>query len=324
MSRGARRRDPALTVMKQELQRWSYVDRERSPAATVVLAGSGRSGTTWLGEIIDRHHDHRVIFEPLKANAVPLARPFVHGHYLRPGDTDPRYREPIERILTGRIRNRWTDHQNHVRWTRRRLVKDVRANNLLPWLHDAFPEVPLVYLVRHPVAVAVSTRALGWRDQLDGMLAQPALVADHLEPARPLLRSLATPWERRIGQWCAENLVPLRMLGPGAACLVFYEDLCDHPQTTATRVLAHLGQVADAALDAALDRPSRLVRPHSAVTRQADPVESWLDEVSPGELERAAEIVAACGLGDVWGTDPRPVTAAGYDRFACPWNAADP
>ena len=34
---------------------------------TVLLLGSARSGTTWIGEMIDRHHDHRIVFEPCES-----------------------------------------------------------------------------------------------------------------------------------------------------------------------------------------------------------------------------------------------------------------
>lgn len=304
-----------LREAKREVQRRAYVDRHHSIADTVLLAGSGRSGTTWLGEIIDRHHDHRIIFEPFWPEAVSAAAPFTRGLYLRPGERDRRYVEPAREILSGRVRSRWADHQNHVRFVRRRLVKEVRVNNLLPWLQEVFPELRIVYLMRHPVAVAESQRRMGWKEHLARSLDQPALVKDHLAPALPLLRSLRTPWERFIGQWCTENLAPYHLLHARSACLVFYEDLCDHPRAAATRVLDHLGQEPDRELDQALHRPSRLVRADSAVLRNADPVDSWRDTVTDTEVERAAEIVAACGLGEVYGLDPRPDIAAGRARF---------
>ncbi len=309
--------------MRRELGRWSYVDRGGRATDTVLLAGSGRSGTTWLGEIIDRHHDHRVIFEPFKPDAVTLARPFRAGLYLRPGVDDPTYLIPAARIFSGALRSRWADHQNHARLVRRRLVKEVRINNLLPWISDAFPELRLVYLVRHPVAVADSARRTGWRDQpdLDALLDQPALVEDHLAESVDVLSGLRTPWERLIGQWCGENLAPLRMLDPDRACLVFYEELCDRSAPVAEEVLAHLGQRPDGALDEARRRPSRTATPDSAVVQGEDLVGGWGPSVSSEELERAVEIVDACGLGEVWGASPYPDVEAGRTLFARRWTS---
>ena len=117
----------------------AYVDLAPDHRATVALLGSARSGTTWVGEVIDRHHDHRVVFEPLRPNRVPVAKAFANGQYLRRADTDPRYLDPMRAILTGRVRNPWADHLNHVVVARRRLVKEIRANLLAPWLVERFP-----------------------------------------------------------------------------------------------------------------------------------------------------------------------------------------
>ncbi|MGZ4613541.1 MAG: hypothetical protein ACXV1K_10300, partial [Kineosporiaceae bacterium] len=73
----------------------AYVDRAPDYRASVVLLGSARSGTTWVGEVIDRHHDHRVVFEPLRPGRVPQVRAYANGQYLRRDDTDPVYLEPM-------------------------------------------------------------------------------------------------------------------------------------------------------------------------------------------------------------------------------------
>ena len=322
MSARARLR-PVLVEARRELKRWSYVDLDHSLGATTLLAGSGRSGTTWLGEILDRHHDHRVIFEPLRASLVPAVAHFAHSQYIRPGDDDPRWVDPVERILRGRLRNRWADHQNHVHVARRRLVKEIRANNLLKWVKVRFPEVRVVWIVRHPGAVAVSALALGWRHHLDDLLAQPDLVADHLEPLLPAIEAAHTPFERFVAQWCIETLVPFRMLGPSDACLVFYEELCLAPVAESTRVLAAVGQQVDAALAGALDRPSKLARDDSAVRRGEDLVTGWTTHVDDADLRGAAALLDAFGLSEVYSTDPVPDGAAGRRLLARPWSPSD-
>ena len=41
-----------------------HIDLNYSPSNTVLIAGSGRSGTTWLSEILNYNNDYRSIFEP--------------------------------------------------------------------------------------------------------------------------------------------------------------------------------------------------------------------------------------------------------------------
>lgn len=300
------------TAARWRAKSLGYVDLARDYRASVVLLGSARSGTTWVGEVIDRHHDHRVVFEPLRADRVPLARAFANGQYLRPDTTDPRYVEPMTTILTGRLRNPWADHLNHVVVARRRLVKEIRANLLVPWLVQRFPDMPIVVLVRHPLAVAVSRRELGWSDHLDDALAQPALVADHLTGTqREVLTGLTDPFARTVAQAGLETLVPLRMTGPQQVLSVTYEGLVREPRVHAERVLAHVGQQPDAALDAALDRPSHLARADSAVRTGADRAAAWMSNVSDRERAGAAQVLSCLGLAGVYSVDdPYPDQAA--------------
>lgn len=310
--------------VRREVKRWSYIDRDPSLGSTTLLAGSGRSGTTWVGEIIDRHHDHRVIFEPFRASDVRQVDGMPHGLYLRPDDPAARWRSPIEAILRGQVRNRWADHQNHVVVVRRRLVKEIRANNLLAWLAARFPEVRLVWLVRHPCAVVASALKRGWRDHLDALLAQPDLVADHLVPLLPVIESATTRADRLVVQWCIENLVPFRTLAVGDAHLVFYEELVDRPYDVAAGLLDAIGQRADPALQAALGRPSKLAGADSAVVRGSDLLTSWTTSLSNQEQARAVDLVDAMGLGAVYGRDPRPDIDAGRALLARPWSRATP
>ena len=286
-----------------QLRSLACLDLAPDHRASVLLAGSGRSGTTWLGEVIDRHHDHRVMFEPLKATAVPAVRHFANGQYLRPGDSDPRFVEPITRIVTGRLRNPWADHLNHVLIARKRLIKEIRANLLLGAIADRFDGMPIVLLVRHPMAVAASRRQLGWVDQLEVALRQPALVTDHLAPQRDFLAGLTDPFARTVAQWCIETVVPLRATSPEQVCLVSYEHLLTDPRVQAERVLRRVGQQPDEALEAALDKPSRLSRADSAVRTGADRTAAWRRHVSAPDLASAAEVLAEFGLDRIYRVD---------------------
>ena len=282
----------------------AYVDLAPDHRATVLLLGSARSGTTWVGEVIDRHHDHRVVFEPLRPDRVPAARVFANGQYLRRDDTDPRYLDPMTRILTGRMRNPWADHLNHVVVARRRLVKEIRANLLAPWLVERFPGMPVVLLVRHPLGVAVSRRELGWSDHLDDALAQPRLVQDHLTADQDAsLRALTDPFARAVAQAGLETLVPLRMTSPQELLVVTYEALVSDPRVPAERVLRHVGQQPDAELEAALDRPSHLSRADSAVRTGADRASAWMTRVDPDERAGAREVLELLGLAGLYSVD---------------------
>ena len=266
---------------------------------TVLLCGSGRSGTTWIEGVINHAGDHRILFEPFHPEKVPEVAHFVNRQYLRPDADDPRYLEPARAILEGRVGGRWIDAMNRKVLVRRRVVKDIRANLLLPWIHRHFPQVPIVFLVRHPCAVASSRRKLNWGDHRSDLLGQPDLVEDWLAPHVELLESLTDPFEIHVATWCVENLVPLRGLGSERMHLASYERFCCEPEAEALRLFTYLRRPATPRLMRALERPSALARSESAVHTGASMTEEWRAHVSEAEEARALELVEAFGLTEL-------------------------
>ena len=78
----------------------------------VFLAGSARSGTTWLSNLINFKNDYRYIFEPFWGEKVQMCRAFGTRQYLRSGTDDERYLGPARAIISGRVRNKWADQFN--------------------------------------------------------------------------------------------------------------------------------------------------------------------------------------------------------------------
>ena len=168
----------------------------------------------------------------------------------------------------------------------------------------------------------MSRRELGWSDHLDDELAQSALVQDHLtEDQARYLGGLTDPFTRAVAQAGLETLVPLRMTTPAELLAVTYEGLVSQPRAQAERVLRYVGQQPDAALDAALDRPSHLSRADSAVRTGADRASAWMTRVDSDDLARGAQVLEQLGLAGIYSvTDPYPDLAA----FAAMHDAAYP
>lgn len=288
-----------------------FLDRGSDYRDAVFLAGTGRGGTTWVSEIINHEGEYRYIFEPFYPARVGLVKSFRQKQYLRPEDQREELLEPARRVLSGRIRNGWTDRFNRRFVYDRRLVKDVRANLFLKWLHVNFPEVPLVLLLRHPCAVAASRARLGWRGSLvETYLSQPELVEDFLEPFAGEIRNIKTDFERYIFNWCIENYVPLRQFRRGEIHLAFYENFCETPRDEVERLFSFLGKEFDETIFESLKRPSPLSRRESAVTLGERSVESWTKHISEEQVEKAVEILGIFGLDGIYSRDLMPDTDA--------------
>ena len=268
---------------------------------SVFLAGSGRSGTTWVAGIINHRNDYRLVFEPFHPGRVDLCDTFRRKQYLRPDDRREEYLGPAREILTGRIRHSWTDRFNTKFVARRRLIKDIRANLLLGWMRANFPGAPIILLLRHPCAVAASRLALGWRDNLSETMEQEELVEDFLLPVEDEIRAARDAFERHVFSWCIENYVPLRQFGQGEIHLAFYENFLSCPEDEIRRLFAFLREDFDGRVYRALRRPSPLSR------KGEDPsVEAWRRSVSGSQLERAVEILGLFGLDRIYGEGAMP------------------
>ncbi len=268
---------------------------------SVVLAGSGRSGTTWVAGIINHRNRYRLVFEPFHPGRVGLCESFLRKQYLRPDDRREEYLGPAREILAGRIRDPWTDRFNTKFIARRRLIKDIRANLLLGWIRANFPGVPIVLLIRHPCAVATSRLALGWRDNLGETVDQEELVEDFLLPVEAWIRGPLDAFERHVFSWCIENYVPLRQFEPGEIHLAFYENFLSHPEGEVGRLFAFLGEGFDARVYRALRRPSPLSR-----EGEGPSVDAWRSSVTGPQLERAVEILGLFGLDRIYGEGTMP------------------
>jgi Sulfotransferase family len=278
-----------------------HVDVNRDHWNSVFLAGSGRSGTTWVSEIINYRNRYRLVFEPFHPGKVDICENFRLKQYLRPDDRREEYLGAARRVLTGRIRSSWTDRFNRKFVAPRRLIKDIRANLLLGWMRENFPGMPIVLLLRHPCAVAASRLALGWRDNLSETMEQEELVEDFLGPVETEIRAARNALERHIFSWCIDNYVPLRQFGPGEIHLAFYENFVVYPEDEIRRLFAFLSEDFDGCVYRTLRRPSPLSR-----KGESPSVDAWRRCVTDSQLERVVEVLGLFGLDRVYGEGALP------------------
>jgi hypothetical protein len=281
---------------------------------TVFLAGAGRSGTTWVSNIMNYDNRYRDMFEPFHSHYVYESRRFVYPLYIRPDDKSGNYVRPVRRILTGQIRHPWIDRLNRRLVVNRRLVKEIRANLWLKWLKTNFPDLPIVLLFRHPCAVAESRLVLEWPTRLAQYLAQDELMRDHLEPFRDLMVSAQTPFERHIIVWCLQYYVPLHQFRPGEIHVAYYENFLAKPEEEIAELFAYLKQPYDNRVFDSLKKRSATAYLRGAARAESSNLgESWKRYFGPAEIHRAVEILSYFGLNDVYGEGSLPGKRAVLD-----------
>jgi hypothetical protein len=293
----------------QLLGSYLYVNPDRDLRRSILVAGTARSGTTWLGDLIAVQIPCRILFEPFHPKLVPQYHGFEYFQYMRPGRIDTKFHHFAQKVFSGEIRNRWIDRQNERIFAKYRLVKEIRANLALKWLHDNFPEVPIVFLLRHPCAVVLSRMELGWATDSDiqPLLSQPDLVKDYLDDHVDFILNAKSEEEKHAITWSISNLVPLQQFKPGEIKIVYYENLCSRPETEVPAILASIGQKYAKPVMDTYARPSQTTQQTSAIVTGSDTISTWKKRLCSSQIESILRVVEKFNLDHLYGDSVFPL-----------------
>jgi Sulfotransferase domain len=296
-----------------------FIDCKPDYTTSIVLAGTGRGGTTWVSEIINYKNEYRYIFEPFHPRRVAIcAGKFRDRQYLRPENRDRRFIEAARAILSGRVRSMWSDRYNTRRIAHQRLIKDIRINLLLKWIHSNFPSIPIILLFRHPCAVANSRIKQGWKPYTEDLLAQEELMEDYLNPLRQEIEKAESDFEKHIFLWCIENYVPLRQFKPGEIYLAFYEDFILDPWQEISKLFAFLGRDFDETVLTNVGKLAVSGGKSHLPPSQRDMLNEWKANISEKQAARAVEIMGLFGLDGIYTQDALPDAANAYHVLEAP------
>jgi hypothetical protein len=281
---------------------------------TVYLAGSARSGTTWVGDIMNYDNHYRLIFEPFDPRNVDVTSHFNYNQYLRPDNRDKKFLEPAKQILSGQLKNKEIDGLNRKTIVKERLIKDIRTNFLLKWIKTNFPEIPIIFLLRHPCAVAYSRMKSEWDTRFEVVFDQPELMEDFINPFIGELNNAQTEFEKHIFFWCIQNYVPLKQFKVGQIQVVFYENFCVTPEAEIKNIFSFLNREYDPTILGMVKKPSTTSRKSSAILDGKDLTRSYQEKCTSEQLERTIEILKLFGLDKIYGQDVMPLVS-GNDAF---------
>lgn len=183
-----------------------------SPIKPVLVTGSPRSGTTWVGRMLSASSQLYYIHEPFNPDYHPgcgicNARFEHHQTYISEAN-EKRYYNPIKRMLDGDyslsagliecrsiddIKKVWGQRKQFQKYRKqhmRPLIKDPIAFMSAGWLGRRF-DINVVVMIRHPAAFVSSMKRLGWGfDPSRWALSQELLLRDYLSPLEDELKLL--------------------------------------------------------------------------------------------------------------------------------------
>jgi len=289
----------------------------------VLVTGSMRSGTTFVGNVLSEIDDLYYLHEPFnKVWGVKGVRhwfPYAYdsNEYTELADglvemnvtyrVDERsglLKQMLKSVIGGRLHWRAWYYRLMARHFAGLLIKDPLAALASRYLHREH-NVAVVILVRHPLAFFHSNRRLGWDFDLSELREQDALVSRYLQDERPLLeRGDELSYVQRLGLlWrCIYRTLyefTKDREGHGNWITVRHEDLCLHSHEQFQRILSAIGKDMTPQLKGSITdhtgRDNRTMTQegeHDRIKRDSrNLVDYWKDEVSNEEAREMRNIV---------------------------------
>jgi hypothetical protein len=286
------------------------------PADPILVTGSHRSGSTWVGRMLAAGESVGYIREPfsiLHRRGILDAPIRLWFPYVCAENEDP-YLAAVRDMLAFRYRTAASVRgvrsgmdaakvANDVfQWERYRtqrarpLLKDPIALFSSEWLAERF-HMRVLVLIRHPAGFASSLQRYRWTHPFDHFLRQPLLMRDRLEPFRQQIEEFA-----RTEHDCLDQAILLwnvihhtiRDYRERHPDWLFrrYEDIGARPLPEFDRLYGELGLDFSPAAQRAISEHSKTTNPQEARDARVlkrdsrAAVRTWTTRLSPEEIDR--------------------------------------
>ena len=163
----------------------------------ILVTGSPRSGTTWVGRIIAQAPPVHYVHEPFNISGLPCycGVNFDYWFYYISSENESDFCEHLTHLIHPKLsrvsllnliaemkqtrRVRPLVNFTESLFKQRPLLKDPLALFSAEWLTNTF-NMDVVILIRHPAAIVSSYKTLNWTHPFSHFLKQPLLMDNHL------------------------------------------------------------------------------------------------------------------------------------------------
>ena len=297
-----------------------FANKEIDIKDTILVAGTPRSGTTWLMEVMAAIPRYTYLFEPLQPRWFPesVKVGFQSRPYLPLNADWPEGEEYLRKTFTGRVVSLRPSYQLKPEMIMYRLlsdklaIKSVRLNRLLPWIARKFQLRKIIFIIRHPCAVVASqikTGYCGYRPpyppyidifpNLENILDEASKIDGLDSELLNRLRRIKTQEEILAAVWCLDNYVPLSLPKPYPWTTVIYEKLVKEGEKEVERLFNEIGETGiPQSMNRHLKLPRILTleRELKVVTKADQQLSKWKKALSEKQIDRILKIVSDFGL----------------------------
>jgi len=296
---------------------------------TVVVAGSPRSGTTWLAEIIRELPGYKMLNEPMNLDQHPelQEKGADWRTYIPPDGTCTGIYQHLRSAFQGKEPRVWKwrfkrQSPPGMFWEhvsrRKMIVKLIRAARMLQWVAFQFALKDILFVVRHPCAVVNSMLTYGnWHDHqtsIDRSHVPGGAIPDDLyNEHKSVLESVSSQAGALAVLYCLDLHIAFHTHADAGWpwILVPYERMLKEGKRELRRIVALLGyenvpSPAQERLTVASRSSSGTLTPRDT-ERQ---LTKWKRELSKYQIDSILKIIDAFGL-DFYSRNAEP----DYDRL---------
>ncbi len=266
----------------------------------LIIAGSGRSGTTWLAELLNNIPNSVLIFEPLNIDANPKLdnSEFNVNKYLDPGEVSQVDYNFFENLFRLSFLCKWDTKFISIFDVFKvdyYIIKFIRANLIINWLSEKFPIKKPIFIIRHPCAVVSSLLKFKWGNDKINKINLP------FPFFRDIDHNQLTQEEKLALSWCEDNYVPLST--NNSFIVVSFEGLVVYPEKELNRIFELWNIPVPKDIMKKLNIPSQTYFSKNNNNNMNDKkinsteiLTKWKIQLEKGQIEKILKIVNKSGM----------------------------
>lgn len=277
---------------------------------TLWLIGDGRSGTTWVSNLINHDTYFREMFEPFHPEFVE-EMDFISSHYyLSPDEINEKFRSIANQVFSGKLFNLRTDQDNSPRIYKGLFIKDIFANLLSNWVYQNHSDIKITLLVRNPFAVASSKyakRDWNWVSDPYTLLKQQSLKNDYLLKFEDLIHEVCREDDYILKQiliWSIIHYVPFKQFKSDQIHVMFYENVFLNPQQEISELSKFINKPFTYLSDDIIKKPSKVVGDN--INSGKSPINSWMNTLPSSTIDKGMHILEQFGLDNLYDSNSLP------------------
>lgn len=265
----------------------------------ITILSDPRGGSTFLMDMLNLIPNTSIIWEPLhvERGLVPSSLNFGWMPYIPEYEVWNDARNIFTDIFSGIRINEWSTQVSSpldYLFTKRFIVKFVRANALLPWIVNNFEfKNRPIYLLRHPVPTAISQiKEFYDKDPFVEFEVPQQAFNEFYKQNIDFLKLLKTKLEQQVAIWCIHNVRTIKNKKNDKRWLtVFYENLLMNPENEFSRIGNELGYRFTKSVLQKITVPSKTDFKKNFIPNPSMQITKWKNQLSSSELNKVHRIL---------------------------------